>query len=77
VNLKYTIDGFLKSYSTTERKWENAENSKDRFELSTQVMKKIFNIKHYETTVPMEGETVEAAKERSINRLIEIMSKHL
>jgi hypothetical protein len=48
VNLRYTLDSFLKTYHTTEKKWQKTKNLGERFEISMLVMKKIFNLKHYE-----------------------------
>ena len=77
VNLRNTLDSFLKNYPLTLKKWEKTKILGDRFDISMLVMKKIFNLKHYDKLTLEEGETPLQAKDRGIQQLTDIMSTHL
>jgi hypothetical protein len=46
--LRSTLDLFFKFYTTIDKKWEKAKDDDEKFEISLQIMKRIFNIKSYE-----------------------------
>ena len=47
LDAKYNLEAFLKSYIVLGRKFEKSHSPHDKFEVSLQVMRKIFNLKEY------------------------------
>lgn len=66
--MRFTLETFLKSYATLDKKFNKASSPHDKFDISVQVLKKVFNIKEYE---------VPAKQPDALDALVAAMDKHL
>lgn len=48
VSVRFTLETYLKSYATLDKKFAKASSPHDKFDISVQILKKAFNIKEYD-----------------------------
>lgn len=68
---RFTLDAFMKSYKALEKKFHKGIPA-DKFDISIQVIKKVFNIKHYDVV----GESIPGELPQ-IDELCQVFEKHL